>query len=331
MSKPAISAKDAVRDIRGGMSNAELMKKYGISETGLRSLLTKLVKAGVLKQSEADARLSPAARPQRLEPPPPPSPETEPPPRPTHSRESPAGRQAGDTRPCPFCSSPIDLAAVRCNHCGRWIEPDWKEYSDESDEYVPWEDLNRLGFFEAIKQTVTGVLFKPTEFFSQVPPQGGLTKPLIFGVILGGLGLVLGQIWTAILASGEGRGFANLVLWIVLSPIMAAIGLFVGSAITHVCLLIVGGANENYEATFRVQCYSQSAQIWQALPLVGSLVSGIWVLVAAVIGLREVHGTTTGQAVLAILLPILVCCGLGIMAAWFIGLAAIGTIMGGTR
>ena len=56
MIKPKIDAKQALQDIRSGMTDAQLMDKYNISARGLESLLKKLVQAGVLLQSEIDDR-----------------------------------------------------------------------------------------------------------------------------------------------------------------------------------------------------------------------------------------------------------------------------------
>ncbi len=50
--KPVISAADAVACIRAGMSDLELMDRYGLSAKGLRSLFTKLVTAGFITTAE---------------------------------------------------------------------------------------------------------------------------------------------------------------------------------------------------------------------------------------------------------------------------------------
>jgi ankyrin repeat protein len=54
MPKPKISAKAAVEDIRTGMNDSAFMKKYGLTPVGLQSLLTKLVEAGYLSQSDLE-------------------------------------------------------------------------------------------------------------------------------------------------------------------------------------------------------------------------------------------------------------------------------------
>ena len=51
-----VNAHNAVRDIRSGMSDADLMEKYRLSSKGLQSLFEQLVDAKVLKQRELDQR-----------------------------------------------------------------------------------------------------------------------------------------------------------------------------------------------------------------------------------------------------------------------------------
>ncbi len=57
MAKRKISAKEAVADIRSGMSDSVVMKKFGLSEEGLQSLYDKLVHAGFIDLSEVEGRL----------------------------------------------------------------------------------------------------------------------------------------------------------------------------------------------------------------------------------------------------------------------------------
>ena len=57
MSKQKISAKDLIADLRAGMDDPALMKKYGLSAQGLQSAFKKLVEAKALKQSELENRV----------------------------------------------------------------------------------------------------------------------------------------------------------------------------------------------------------------------------------------------------------------------------------
>jgi rubrerythrin len=53
-----VNAYEAARDIRSGMSNADLMKKYGISSNGLEDLFEQLVGEALILPSELQFRLS---------------------------------------------------------------------------------------------------------------------------------------------------------------------------------------------------------------------------------------------------------------------------------
>ena len=107
---------------------------------------------------------------------------------------------------------------------------------------------------------------------------------------------------------------------IILLPLFIVIGLFIGSGIVHLCLMIVGGANQSFETTFRVLAFSQgSASPLQIIPLCGGLISGVWAIVCNCIGLARAHETDTGRAVLAVFLPLIVCCGGGLLIAFMFG------------
>ncbi|MEJ2718447.1 MAG: hypothetical protein P8182_15145, partial [Deltaproteobacteria bacterium] len=60
--KRTLNAGQVVTDIRAGMSDAEIMKKYHLSARGLASLFTKLLEAGFIEQSSLSARVDLGAR-----------------------------------------------------------------------------------------------------------------------------------------------------------------------------------------------------------------------------------------------------------------------------
>jgi hypothetical protein len=118
---------------------------------------------------------------------------------------------------------------------------------------------------------------------------------------------VLTYLWIALFT---GMGLAGLVglffvasILFVLGVIFIPISLAIWSGILHLCLLLVGGAREGYQATFRVVSYSSVTSVFNAIPIVGSLAS-LWGLVLTVIGLREIHKTTTGKALGALAIPV---------------------------
>ena len=79
--------------------------------------------------------------------------------------------------------------------------------------------------------------------------------------------------------------------------------------------MIVGGNRKGFEATFRAISYSYSAQLFNIVPFIGNFIGGIYLLILTIIGVREGHNISTGKAVLAVLLPLIVVAGLGILMA----------------
>src|SRR5439155_6582447 len=104
--------------------------------------------------------------------------------------------------------------------------------------------------------------------------------------------------------------------FIILLPVCIVIGLFIGAAVVHLCLMLVGGAKQSFETTFRVLAFSQgSTGLLQLIPICGGLIAGVWGLVVSCIGLARAHETETGRAVFAVFLPLAVCCGGAILMA----------------
>ncbi|MFQ6078646.1 MAG: YIP1 family protein [Thermodesulfobacteriota bacterium] len=189
----------------------------------------------------------------------------------------------------------------------------------EEEKYCPWEDLEGLGFFDAFLTTLKEVLLSPTQFYRRMPTRGGFRSPLIFGLILGVLGGVLGLAWQQVFMLQLGRFseiattyFVGITIGL---PLIVLVTLYLGSAVIHLCLMVVGGNRRGFEATFRVIAYSWSTQLFALIPLVGSLIIPIYALAIEVIGLREGHGIGTGRAVLAVFLPFFA------MAAFFVAVA----------
>ncbi len=57
MEKRKITAREVLKDIRAGMDDAALMRKYQLSAQGLQSVLNKMVQAGIVDEEELDARV----------------------------------------------------------------------------------------------------------------------------------------------------------------------------------------------------------------------------------------------------------------------------------
>jgi hypothetical protein len=89
------------------------------------------------------------------------------------------------------------------------------------------------------------------------------------------------------------------------------------AALLHGSLHIIGGAKEPFETTFRVVSYSSAAEIFNAVPVVGVFVATGWRFYMTLVGLREAHRIGFGKSLAAILLPLLVCCGVPLVMLAF--------------
>ena len=100
-----------------------------------------------------------------------------------------------------------------------------------------------------------------------------------------------------------------LLAYAICLPVFAAIGMFLWAGVVHLCLMLLGGAKQGYEATFRALAYSYGAtSLFQVVPFCGGFISIIWSLVAQIIGLKELHETGGGRAAAAVFLPLVLCC-----------------------
>lgn len=217
-----------------------------------------------------------------------------------------------------------------------------------------WDERHRVGIMAAFVETTRQVLATPSSFFQGMPVSGGLGSPLLYAVVAGWIGLVAAAFYQAIWVSivgpsslpfGLDRGElayvlewlesgAGLLTQVVFGGVSVVISVFVAAGILHLMLLMLGGARRGFEATFRVVCFSQATMLLLLIPLFLIPFCGLapvaWCLALYAIGLAPAHRIGHGQAVAAVLLPIvaLCCCCMGVVAT-FAG--AIASLVGYTQ
>ena len=204
---------------------------------------------------------------------------------------------------------------------------------------LPWENRQGRPFFSAFIETLQMILSRPALAFTAMKREGGLGDPLIYVLIGGTFGLLVHFFYRFLFISfnifvDRSDPFTRLGIvgigWVVLlifTPVLIVVGVFINAAIVHVCLMLVGGAKQSFETTFRVVCFAcGSVYPLLIVPLCGSLVVGIWGLVLYCIGLARAHETDTGRAVLAVLLPLVICCG-GVFLLFMLGLLGAASVL----
>ena len=175
------------------------------------------------------------------------------------------------------------------------------------------------------------VLTRPVDFFRGMVSQGDFLNPILFAVICyeiyvvlaGIIGLLFGGLASlgsgtaGEQAAGAATSVGGFVLSIIVAPFVAAVILLLMAGIKHLLVvLIVGSSNAGFEATLRVQSYAFATRVFWWVPILGALAGFVYGIYLSIVGIREVHSTTTGKAALVVLIPItIVLLLLAVMAA----------------
>src|SRR5215217_6283553 len=151
--------------------------------------------------------------------------------------------------------------------------------------------------------TVQRVVLQPVSFFRGILRQGDFVNPLIFAIICYEVSAILGGL-LQLVGIGRNTGFGGFISSIILAPIIAAIGLFIGAGIIHLLvMLIVGSRNAGFEGTFRVLAYSAVTSLVSWIPFIGGILS-LYGIYLGIVGIREMHNTTTSKAAIVVLIPV---------------------------
>ena len=235
---------------------------------------------------------------------------------------------------CPHCGKEISENQAFCQYCGGAIAVD-AAASSPGRAKTAWEDPNTRWTVKGLLSSLKESLFAPSVFFRSMNVAGGITDPMLYALITGMVGWMTYYFWLIVLhdpLSGyipikgasefdvfQGAGIAAAAL---VAPFMLIASLFIWAGCLHLILMMVRGAKNGFEATFRVVSYSVGAYIFLMIPFCGALISAIWTIVLAIVGLKEAHGTTGGKASFAVLFPLIMCCA---VAALFF-LLVLGTV-----
>ncbi|MDP8256297.1 MAG: YIP1 family protein [Candidatus Alcyoniella australis] len=229
-------------------------------------------------------------------------------------------------------------------------------FTPSAPQATPFERRDELGFVSGMFQTLKQTIVDPVGFFRSLDPNRPMGSALLYVVILGTIGYFFGVLWAFaqnMLMGSVGMGGATppgmpdmgvfgmfqdphfmrnyfLVMLIgtpIIGPLSVLMNAFITSAVLHLFMIIFRGRSQDFWATMRVYCYAGGLNIVQVVPFVGGFIAVIWMGVLYIIGLKQVHQTTYGKAVGAVLTPIgllLVFCCVGtsllvggIMAASF--------------
>jgi hypothetical protein len=185
---------------------------------------------------------------------------------------------------------------------------------------------------ESFADAVRRIVLQPVGFFAGLPRRGSLLNPLVFALICTEIAAIFGGILSLARVGGafvtgygfevpENQGVGEFIGNVVFAPIGGAIGVFLVAGIAHLLVrLVVGATNAGFGATFRVAAYTSVTSLVSWIPFVGGLLA-LYGIYLAMVGIREMHGTTTGKALVVVLLPVIV-----IVVLALLGLLVAGAI-----
>lgn len=244
---------------------------------------------------------------------------------------------------CSSCYRELPAGAAYCPHCGARRQPGTGA-TDASPAAAavasptpwdnPWEQRSGRGWIAAFGETLQESLFRPTAFFRRTAPAGGALAALGYAVLVGTLSLAVAVLWQRVVGeriAGEvgGRYFdllghrSALAGLSLLLPVGIVLLNLVHAAVLHVALAVLGGARGTYGTTLKAVCYSWSAAAFNVFPVCGAAVGAVWQVVVQIIGLRELHRTSTARAFWAWCLPFVIalCLAGALVGAALLGIA----------
>ena len=190
---------------------------------------------------------------------------------------------------------------------------------------LPWEARETRGLLPSFFDTLGLLVSRSEEAWARMRQSGDVASPLLFGTAICWLsmalqGILFRLIPTAMLPGFLERKFGSfsrfqgmgLAVRLIVAPFVIVVVLFVAAAILHVCCLLTGAlqnSRSGFEGSLRVVCYSEVSSLASIIPAVGALIGFVWWIVLAVQGVQRLHQTTSGKAVAAVLIPVVVCCG----------------------
>ena len=170
--------------------------------------------------------------------------------------------------------------------------------------------------------------------------EGGLIDPMLFALIGGSAGAIVSLL-------APNRACNRSVLWRTSRTPAFGMGvmgigprrtspdagvrcrrMFIGSGILHLCLMIVGGANEPFETTFRVVCFSCGVDLSAVHDsrLRRNDRGGVQHRAGDASAWRAPTRSRRARPSLAVLLPIIVCCGGLILLGLLAGFSALSLL-----
>jgi hypothetical protein len=232
---------------------------------------------------------------------------------------------------CVNCHQPITLQQMR-------VVPKDPETRGVLGDLSPWDRRRQLGLPKAWWDTFVMTLIKPGQFF-RMHSGRSIKEAWLFAVIANYMAMVMACLLQIILMLGldaamrtmgpagpAGAAPMPFVPLILLYGAMGLVGPLIAPLITggiwacaiQMALFFLVPDRRSLSHTFRTVLYSMGPYALGVIPFCGGYVGGIWVVVTAISGIKEVHRTDGWRAAIAVLWPPIALIGLYVTLVFFL-------------
>ncbi len=172
----------------------------------------------------------------------------------------------------------------------------------------------------SIVERIKGFLFRPSDTFDDSKDDtlgdafkyyvvilaisavlSAIIAAVAFSVIVG----MGGPIAAVMIPFGAGTGALAAIGVFGVTIAVGIIGIFIGGVWLHIWVYVVGGRN-GLTQTIKAVTYGMTPSLLLGWIPIVSIIAGIWALIVEIIGIRQLHELSTGKAVLAVIIAIII-------------------------
>jgi hypothetical protein len=190
---------------------------------------------------------------------------------------------------------------------------------DRQPQGIQWEQRVSWLDIGAFWRTSKDILFHPSDTFAKIYYDEGIGSSLIYLLVYGSLGQIIGRYWFTLLGIHygilEGNPISNSIRFAgmaLMTPFLLLAFIFVAAGLVHLVLRILLAAHRPFSSTLKVMAYASAASsLVNVIPFLGRVMMPVWALILYSIGLRQVHRTSGAKVFCALFLPVVI---LGLIA-----------------
>jgi len=200
-------------------------------------------------------------------------------------------------------------------HMTQGTPPNPDDGSGQPREGIPWENLDRHGFFPGLYQTILRVMFGAPRFFTQIGSDGPSMRPVAFFILLGIFQSLMERLWYITtfnmlgpsiddpqlhaLLGGIAQEF-GIGATLMLSPFTLILQLVCITGAYHFMMRLVQPDKAHFGTMLRVVSYSAAPTVVSIVPLLGPTVGSLWFVACTILGVKHAYRLPWSRVLLAL-------------------------------